>query len=139
MRGRWSANTHSRLRGESGRTCRKDRWRDHGRRRPYAREISETTMRDAIILANWYVNEAKRLSDGGRADPRLRRAATLLKWLQAQPQGMAGISAILTHGPHAMRTKDAVEEALKILAAHGWTAEVSQRPRVIKTVGEPRQ
>jgi hypothetical protein len=35
-----------------------------------------------------------------------------------------------------LRTKDAVEEALKILAAHGCTAEVSARPRIIKTVGE---
>ena len=49
---------------------------------------------------------------------------------------MAGISTILTHGPNALRTKAAAEDALAILAAHGWTVEVSQRPRIIKAVGE---
>jgi hypothetical protein len=81
-------------------------------------------MQAAVTLADWYVSEALRLKQAGRTE------------LQSQPDGKASISTILTHGPNAMRTKDAVEEALKILAAHGWTLEVSQRPRIIKTVGE---
>ena len=40
-----------------------------------------------------------------RTDPKLLRAAKLLEWLQGQPGGMAGISAILTQGPNALRTK----------------------------------
>jgi hypothetical protein len=55
---------------------------------------------------------------------------------KASRTGKASISTILTHGPNAMRTNDAVEEALKILAAHGCTVEVSAHPRIIKTVDE---
>jgi Protein of unknown function (DUF3987) len=102
----------------------------------HAREIGLPAMQGAVTLADWYVSEALRLKQAGRTDPKLLRAAKLLEWLQSQPDGKASISTILTHGPNAMRTKDAVEEALKILAAHGCTVEVSARPRIIKTVGE---
>ena len=100
-----------------------------------AREIGLSAMQGAVVLAEWYVCEALRLKQAGRTDPKLLRAAKLLEWLQGQPGGMAGISAILTHGPNALRTKAAAEEALAILAAHGWTVEVSNRPRIIKAVG----
>jgi Protein of unknown function (DUF3987) len=100
-----------------------------------AREIGLSEMQGAVVLAEWYVCEALRLKQAGRTDPKLLGAAKLLEWLQGQPGGMAGISAILTHGPNALRTKAAAEEALAILAAHGWTVEVSNRPRIIKAVG----
>ena len=95
--------------------------------------------RGAVALVDWYVCEALRLKQAGRTDRKLHRAAKLLEWLQSQPDGKTSISTILTHGPNAMRTKDAVEEALKILAGHGCTAEVSARPRIIKAVRGPRQ
>jgi hypothetical protein len=101
-----------------------------------AREIGLSAMKGAVGLAEWYVCEALRLKQAGRTDPKLLRAAKLLEWLQGQPGGMASISAILTHGPNALRTKAAAEEALAILAAHGWTVEVSNRPHIIKAVGE---
>jgi hypothetical protein len=105
----------------------------------HAREIGLDAMEGAVALVDWYVCEALRLKQAGRTDPKLLRAAKLLEWLQGQSGGMAGISAILTHGPNALRTKAAAEEALAVLAAHGWTVEVSQRPRVIKVVREARQ
>ena len=74
-----------------------------------------------------YVCEGLRLKQAGRTDPKLLRAAKLLEWLQGQLGGMTGISAILPHGTNALRTKAAAEEALVVLAAHGWTVEVSQR------------
>src|ERR1700730_10959384 len=80
-------------------------------------------MKGAVGVAEWYVCEALRLKQAGRTDPKLLRAAKLLEWLQGQPGGMAGISAILTHGPNALRTKAVAEEALAILAAHGWTVK----------------
>ncbi len=101
----------------------------------HAREIGLPAMQGAVVLAGWYVCEALRLQQAGRTDPKLLRAAKLLEWLQGQPGGKAGISAILTHGPNALRTKAAAEEALAILAAHGWTVTVSNRPRIIKAVG----
>jgi hypothetical protein len=102
----------------------------------YAREIGLSAMQGAVVLADWYVSEALRHKQAGRTNPKLLRAAKLLEWLRGQPGGKASISAILTHGPNALRTKAPAEEALAILAVHGWTVEVSQRPRIVKTVGE---
>jgi Protein of unknown function (DUF3987) len=102
----------------------------------HAREIALSAMQGAVVLADWYVCESLRLQQAGRTDSKLLRAAKLLEWLQGQPDGKASISAILTHGPNALRTKAAAEESLAILAAHGWTVEVSNRPRIIKAAGE---
>ena len=100
----------------------------------HAKEVGLETMQGAIELVNWYVREADRLKTASRTDPKLLRAAKVLEWLQAQPNSEAGISKILTSGPHAMRTKAAAEESVAILAAHGWITEVSSRPRVIRVV-----
>src|ERR1700730_7015708 len=62
-------------------------------------------MKGAVGVAEWYVCEASRLKQAGRTDPKLLWASKLLEWLQGQPGGMAGISAILTHSPNALRTK----------------------------------
>lgn len=102
----------------------------------HEREIGFLAMQGAVELADWYVGEALRLQQAGRTDAKLLRADKLLEWFQGQPAGMASISAILTHGPHSLRTKAAAEEALAILAGHGRTVEVSQRPRIIKLVEE---
>ena len=72
----------------------------------HAREVGLAAMEGGVELANWYVGGANRLKNA------------------------------VTHGPKALRIKAAAEEALAILVAHGWTIEVSQRPRIIKTVGE---
>ena len=102
----------------------------------HAREIGLDAMQGAVVLADWYVCEALRLQQAGRTDPKLKRAAKLLEWLQGQPGGMASFREMLRLGPSAVRTKAAAEEALTILAAHGWTVEVSTRPRVVKAVRE---
>jgi len=101
-----------------------------------AREIGVEAMRNAITLADWYVNEACRLQEAGRSDPRLRRAALLLKWIQSQPGGKAAISRILTHGPNALRTKAVAEDALAILLDHRRIIEVLSRPRIVQVIGE---
>jgi hypothetical protein len=100
----------------------------------HAREIGLPAMQGAVTLADWYVGEAFRLKQAGRTDPKLLRAAKLLEWLQSQPDGKASFRGIIQFGPNAMRTKASIEEALAILAGHGWITEVSTRPRTIKAV-----
>jgi hypothetical protein len=99
-----------------------------------AKEIGLEHMEGALMLADWYVNEALRLQQAGRTDPKLIKAAKLLEWLKGQPDGEASISTILTRGPNEMRTKAPVEEYLKVLASHGLVTEISHRPRIIKAV-----
>ena len=41
---------------------------------------------------------------------------------------------IVRLGPTAVRTKEAAEDALSVLASHGWSLEVSTRPRRLRLV-----
>ena len=68
----------------------------------------------------------------GRTDPKLLRAQELLEWLQSQSPGDIRFLKILQYGPVAVRTKTSADEALAILAVHGWITEVSSRPRVFR-------
>lgn len=70
----------------------------------------------------------------GRTDPRLLRAAALLEWLEAQPEGQAEFREILRLGPSQTRLKASAEEALGILLEHGRISEVSSRPRLIRVI-----
>jgi hypothetical protein len=44
----------------------------------------------------------------------------LLEWIQGQAGVQSGIREIPQFGPNALPTKGAAEEALAILASHGW-------------------
>lgn len=100
----------------------------------HAREIDAEAMRGAVTLADWYLNEACRLQQAGITDAGLRRAAALLEWLQSQSGGEVSFREILRLGPNPTRTKATAEAALAILASHGWIAETSNRPRIVKAV-----
>jgi Protein of unknown function (DUF3987) len=89
-----------------------------------AKEIGAQAMQGALTIVDWYLNEACRLRQAGMADPRLRRAAKLLEWIQSQPDGKAPFREILRLGPNQTRTKDAAEEALAILKSHNWSVEI---------------
>jgi Protein of unknown function (DUF3987) len=97
-----------------------------------AKDIDATAMRRALEIADWYVAEAARLQQAGMINPRLRRAASLLEWLHSQPRAEANFREILRSGPSQTRLKANAEDALAILAAHGWIVEISERPRVIR-------
>ena len=43
---------------------------------------------------------------------------------------------VIRLGPSAVRTKAAADEAFAILAAHGWIAGVSARPRRVRLVND---
>jgi hypothetical protein len=98
----------------------------------HAEEISAEEMRSAILLGDWYVNEACRMHLAGRIDPRLIRAAALLRWLQGQPMVEIAFRDILREGPNTTRKKKEADEAITILAEHGWISETSTRPRTFK-------
>jgi uncharacterized protein DUF3987 len=99
-----------------------------------AEEIGEGAMGDGAELASWYLGEALRMQAAGRTDPTLLRAKSLLDWLQgrADERGEIAFRDALQSGPGGLRTKAALETALKVLADHGWTEEASARPRRIR-------
>jgi hypothetical protein len=105
-----------------------------------ATEINEITMQQAVEIADWYVGEADRLAQAARTDFRLLRAQTLLDWLRARSKkdgaGAIYFREIIQFGPAPLRTKDAAEDAVRVLLEHGHLNEVSARPRGFQLVEE---
>jgi hypothetical protein len=99
-----------------------------------ATEIGAEAMAGALTLADWYVNEALRLQQSARTDPRLVRAQQLLDWMRGRPSRLFGFREIIQYGPAALRSKDAANEALTILSGHGWIVEVQGRGRRVRLI-----
>jgi hypothetical protein len=91
-------------------------------------------MVSAVALVDWYLTEALRLHAAGRTDPAILQAKALLEWMQDRvgDGGEVLFRDVLRLGPSSTRRLDAAEAALKTLARHGWTEEVSSPPRVIQ-------
>ena len=96
-----------------------------------ATKISADAMSDGIVLMEWYINEALRLQQIARTDPRLIRANRLLQWLQKRGP-VVRVREILQFGPAPERSKKALDETLEILKLHGWVRDVSERPHRIE-------
>ena len=94
-----------------------------------SRSIGPGPMAAAITLIDWYVNETLRLHRGGRTDPRLLRAQSLLGWLKTRGYEETSVRDIVRLGPSALRSKAAAEEALGILLDHGWIEKTSNQPK----------
>lgn len=96
---------------------------------PQAREINAKTMADAIALALYFLEEARRLFEGSATDPQLREADALRLWLVERWPGMATEkqrdSEFVTPRDIMQwrgRPKDAnaVRALMAILCQHGW-------------------
>ena len=101
-----------------------------------ATEIGAETMKSALTLADWYVNEAVRLQSAARTDPRLVRAQQLLDWLRPRDQDEITSREIGKLAPPPFRTKAGADEAIGILKLHGWLDETSARPRKFRLIRE---
>jgi hypothetical protein len=99
---------------------------------PGAQEIGAATMEHATALVDWYVGEAQRLAAAALTDPKIARAQRLLEWTRGRPDIPAdGVSIrwIARNAPTELRTKDAAEGAVAILASHGWFREGAKPKR----------
>jgi Protein of unknown function (DUF3987) len=99
-----------------------------------AAEIGDAAMASALILAEWYLDEAARLQQACRTDAGLLRARALLDWIAGRDGPDVRFSEVLQFGPSATRTKKDAEAAIEILKAHGWVEETNSRPRVIRVL-----
>jgi hypothetical protein len=105
---------------------------------PGAQEIGAATMGHATALVGWYVGEAQRLAAAAMTDPKIARAQRLLEWVRSSGVNADGISVrdggisvrwITRFAPTDLRTKDAAEGAVAILASHGWFREAGKPKR----------
>jgi hypothetical protein len=87
----------------------------------YAPEVTEADMADAIDLAQFYLAEAARLSDGAKVSAETERAETLRKWLMERwPEPDIAFREVLNRS--ALRESPKARAAINLLVQHGWLA-----------------
>ena len=92
-------------------------WRDL-----HAREVTEGDMADAISLAQFYLAEAARLSDGAKVSAEIERAEALRKWLVerwTEPDIL--LRDVMHDCPNrALREGPKARAAIALLVQYGW-------------------
>ncbi len=97
-------------------------------------EVSGHVMGDAIELAQFYLMEAKRLSEAAMVSDEIDRAERLRHWIfnswptvaashNRDPQTIVPRD-IVTLGPNALRETAVVKKLMAVLAAHGWLVQL---------------
>jgi hypothetical protein len=99
-----------------------------------ATTIGIEAMHSALTLADWYMNEAVRLQQAARTDPKLLAAQRMLDWLHERGKDVIEFREIIQYGPSPLRTKAAAAAALAVLTDHGWITDASDRARKIRLV-----
>jgi hypothetical protein len=92
-------------------------WRDL-----YAPEVTGADMADAIDLAQFYLAEAARLSDGAKVSAEIERAEALRKWLvERWPEPEILLRDVMHDCPiRALRESPKARAAINLLVQHGW-------------------
>lgn len=104
-------------------------WADLG-----ANEVSAPVMGDAVELAQFYLMEAKRLSEAATVSEEIDRAERLRRWLleswpaiaaknSRDPQTIVPRDVVML-GPNSLRETATVKKLMAVLAAHGWLAQL---------------
>lgn len=97
-----------------------------------APEVTLETMQRAIVLAGFYLSEARRLSDAALVSEEVEKAEALRKWLLAC-WGHAEItpSEVVRHAPiRALRESPAARSAIAMLEKHRWLVKLPEGAEV---------
>ena len=101
-----------------------------------ALNIGPFEMEQAITLARYYLDEAKRLVEVSIASRELQEADNLLKWISKNYGTDAFVfSNILQFGPNGIRDSKQLKKLFKILEEFGWLKKMPNRTIV---EGKPR-
>jgi hypothetical protein len=96
---------------------------------PTANEIQALTMKNALELVTWHLNEALRLAKTAGISPKLRNAHLLLDWLQRTSRKTITAREVQQLGPGRLREKDTITAALDVLRDHGWLSDDPTRKK----------
>jgi hypothetical protein len=102
-----------------------------------AAEIDAVSMKHALELVSWHLNEAVRLAGSSRTSPKLRSAQTILDWLTRTGKRSIAVREVQQYGPGRLREKEAITHALDILRDHGWLIPDPNHKRCWLVVKEP--
>ena len=92
-----------------------------------ALEISVETMKKAVTIAQWYLNEALRINGIAFVDQELELAQGVLEFLQKRKLKQFNAREIMRNGPNAVRTKKMAERMIQILFQHEYVKSVPEK------------
>jgi hypothetical protein len=105
-------------------------WADLG-----ATRVSADVMVDAIELAQFYLYEARRLSEAATISEEIERAEHLRRWIIDSWPSIAGRQGrdpktivprdVVVLGPNALRETQTAKKLMGVLVAHGWLAALN--------------
>ncbi len=84
------------------------------------REISKEHLSKGIVLIQWYLKEALRIRGAASISQEVVDAESLSRWLDNQGITLFGTSMIIGRCPNAMRNKNRLDGALKVLTDNGY-------------------
>ena len=98
---------------------------------PNAQEVSPETMADAVLLAKFYLSEAKRLVDAAVISEEIDRAEMLRKWL-IEKWGKDHLlpSDVVRYGPNSLREMPKAKSAMKLLESNGWLVRLPDNSEI---------
>lgn len=91
---------------------------------PDAQRIEAATIRSAVELALWHLNEALRLAGTAELSAEVRDAEALLDWCHATGREFLYSRVALQRGPSRIREASAFNEAAKELERRGWALPI---------------
>lgn len=86
----------------------------------HAPDVQVGEMNDAIMLAQYYLAEASRLTSAALVSAEIDRAEALRKWLESWPKAEILVRDVVRLGPNPLRESPKARAALAILEKHGW-------------------
>jgi hypothetical protein len=89
---------------------------------PDAQTIDADTVRRAIEIALWHLNEAARLAGTAELSAEVRDAEALLNWCHDNGRTLLYSSAALQYGPTRIRTAKSFKTAMGELERAGWAS-----------------
>ena len=99
-----------------------------------AGELTVDTLERGMLIATFFLSEAKRLYEAAMTRPEIGRAEKLLRWLVAKNINQISLRDILVTGPSAFRDSDAVKATVAILVGHNLC-----RIEMLQTGGRPSE
>jgi hypothetical protein len=93
---------------------------------PGAGSIEVMDLRNGIKLAQYYLDEALRLTATGAVDAHLQQADLLRQWLLARSGNLVGLTQIYQLGPSSLRQANKARSAMQVLVDHGWASPMPE-------------
>ncbi len=85
--------------------------------------VKQVHVESAIVLMNYYLQEAARLFHSSAEMPELKLAEKTLKWLQENYR-VFSLVQLYQKGPNAIRSQATAKKMVKILEDHNWIEEL---------------